>query len=116
MPGDAGGFSEINFSGSPTGPTLWHFDQGDGEANEQISGIDQRVEHFPDEGRTEFAYAVPWSELAYEFSPEAGKQLSATLVWHNREGEDGGEHWTNLGGGMLGGKEPFGLGIAMFGE
>jgi hypothetical protein len=115
-PGEAGGFSEINFSGSPTGPTLWHFDQGDGEANEQISGIDQRVEHFPDEGRTEFAYAVPWSELAYEFSPEAGKQLSATLVWHNREGEDGGEHWTNLGGGMLGGKEPFGLGIAMFGE
>jgi hypothetical protein len=116
-PGSESQMVEINFSDTPEGPTLWHFMQPSGDDSREIENIDARVEHFPDEGdgRTEFAYAVPWSELGHDFSPEAGKQFALTVVNHDNRGEQG-ENWRNLGGGMLGGKQPFGLGVAEFGE
>jgi len=118
QPGAESNFVEINFSDTESeGPTLWHALQPSGDDAREITGIDMRVEHFPDdgEGRTEFAYAVPWGELGHEFSPEVGTQLSMTITSHDRRGEEG-ENWRNLGGGMLGGKEPFGLGVAELGE
>jgi hypothetical protein len=117
MPGSEDQFVEINFSDTPEGETLWHAMQPSGDDARAIEGIDARVEHFPDrgEGRTEFAYSVPWDELGHDFSPEVGKTFSLTIVSHDRRGEEG-QNWRNLGGGMLGGKQPFGLGVATFVE
>ncbi|WP_435320740.1 hypothetical protein [Haloarchaeobius sp. TZWSO28] len=116
-PTSASNFVELNFGDTFEGPILWHVMQPSDEASHSVTDIDRRVEHFPDdgEGRTEFAYAIPWSELGHEFDPAPGTQLSLTIAQHDRQAEHG-EHWRTYGGGMLGVKEPASLGTAEFTE
>ncbi|MCT9098052.1 hypothetical protein [Haloarchaeobius sp. HME9146] len=116
-PTGASNFVELNFGDTFEGPILWHVMQPSDEASRSVTDIDMRVEHFPDdgEGRTEFAYAIPWSELGHEFDPAPGTRLSLTIAQHDRQAERG-EHWRTYGGGMLGVKEPASLGTAEFTE
>lgn len=115
LPSETDDYVALTFSDTYQGPRLWYSLHSGTDESGFVTDIDARVEHFPDrgDGRTEFAFRVPWAKFGLEFDRAVGEQVSFTIAQHDWQRQFG-EHWRNYGGGVLGEKVPSKLGTATF--